>query len=50
MDEYDWKNEDDFLKAHTLLMKYFEDDNGYYRNHGEAIKKKKLFILLLNQY
>ena len=39
IDEYDWKNEEDFLKAHTLLMKYFEDDNGYYRNHGEAVKK-----------
>lgn len=44
MDEYDWKNEDDFLKVHTLLMKYFEDDNGYYRNHGEAIKKKNEII------
>lgn len=39
IDEYDWKNEEDFLKAHTLLMKFFEDDNGYYRNHGEAVKK-----------
>lgn len=39
IDEYNWKNEEDFLKAHTLLMKYFEDDNGYYRNHGEAVKK-----------
>lgn len=39
IDEYNWKSEEDFLKAHTLLMKYFEDDNGYYRNHGEAIKK-----------
>lgn len=39
IDAYDWKNEDDFIKAHTLLMKYFDDDNGYYRNHGEAVKK-----------
>ena len=39
IDEYNWKDENDFLKAHTLLMKYFEDDNGYYRNHGEDIKK-----------
>lgn len=39
MDEYNWKNENDFLKAHTLLMKYFDDDNGYYRNHGEGVKK-----------
>lgn len=39
IDVYDWRNEDDFIKAHTLLMKYFDDDNGYYRNHGEAVKK-----------
>lgn len=39
IDVYDWKNENDFIKAHTLLMKYFDDDNGYYRNHGEAVKK-----------
>lgn len=37
--EYNWKNENDFLKAHTLMMKYFDDDNGYYRNHGEGVKK-----------
>ena len=34
-----WKDEKDFLKAHTLLMKYFEDDDGYYRKHGEGVKK-----------
>lgn len=39
INEYNWKNESDFLKAHTLMMKYFEDDNGYYRNHGEEVKK-----------
>lgn len=39
INEYNWKNESDFLKAHTLMMKYFEDDNGYYRNHGEGVKK-----------
>lgn len=39
IDKYNWKSEADFLKAHTLLMKYFDDDNGYYRNHGEGIKK-----------
>ena len=39
MNEYNWKNEKDFLKAHTLLMKYFEDDDGYYRKHGEGVKK-----------
>ena len=39
INEYNWKDENDFLKAHTLLMKYFDDDNGYYRNHGEGIKR-----------
>lgn len=38
MNEYNWKDEKDFLKAHTLLMKYFEDD-GYYRKYGEGVKK-----------
>mgnify|MGYP000985682409 FL=1 len=38
INKYNWKNESDFLKAHTLMMKYFKDDNGYYRNHGEGVK------------
>ncbi len=42
--EYDWKSENDLLKAHTILMKYFEDDNGYYRNHGEGVKKGNKII------
>ena len=37
--EYNWKSELDFLRAHTLMMKYFDDDNGYYRNHGEGVKR-----------
>lgn len=45
INEYNWKNESDFLKAHTLMMKYFEDDNGYYRNHDEGVKRgMKSFI------
>lgn len=39
INEYNWKDENDFLKAHTLMMKYFDDDNGYYRNHGEGVKR-----------
>lgn len=39
INEYNWKNESDFIKAHTLMMKYFDDDNGFYRNHGEGVKK-----------
>ena len=39
INEFDYKSEKDFLKAHQIMMKYFEDDNGSYRNHGEGIKK-----------
>lgn len=44
INEYNWKSEFDFLKAHTLMMKYFDDDNGYYRNHGEAVKRGNQII------
>lgn len=44
LDEYDWRKEKDFLDAHTVLMKYFDDDNGYYRNHGEGVKKGEKVI------
>ena len=37
--EYDYKSEEDFLKAHELMMKFFDDYNGYYRNHEEGVKK-----------
>ncbi len=42
--EYNWKSEKDLLKAHTLMMKYLDDDNGYYRNHGEGVKKGEKII------
>ena len=45
IDEYNWKDEKDFLKAHVVLMKYFDDD-GYYRNHGEGIKKDDKIIYM----
>ena len=37
--KYDYKSENDFIKAHMLMMKDFNDDNGKYRNHGEGISK-----------
>lgn len=50
IDDYNPKSESDFLKAHTLMMKYFDDDNGFYRDHGEGVKKEiKLFIWLQSQ-
>lgn len=44
INNYNWRNEKDFIEAHTLLMKYFNDDNGYYRNHGEGVKKDNQII------
>ena len=44
IDDYNWKSESDFLKAHTLMMKYFEDDGGFYRNHGEGVRKGNQII------
>lgn len=44
IDKYNWKDENDFINAHNLLMKYFNDDNKHYRNHGEAVKKGSLII------
>ncbi len=46
MNDYDYLSEKDFLKAHMVLMKYFEDDNGRYRNHGEGIKKDDKIIFM----
>ncbi len=37
------------MKAHTLLMKYFDDDNGYYRNHGEGVKRGEKVIFTAPQ-
>ena len=37
--DFDWKKESDLIKAHMIMMKYFEDDNEGYRNHGEGVKK-----------
>lgn len=46
INEFDYKSEKDFLKAHQIMMKYFEDDNGSYRNHGEGIKKGNKIIYM----
>ena len=39
INNYDWHKEKDFISAHTLLMKYFNDDEGKYRTHGEAVSR-----------
>lgn len=46
INEFDYKSEKDFLKAHQIMMKYFEDDNGSYRNHDEGIKKGNEIIYM----
>ena len=46
IDEYDYRSENDFLKAHQIMMEYFEDDNGGYRNHDERIKKEDKIIYM----
>ena len=46
INEFDYKKENDILKAHQLMMKYFDEDNGNYRNHGEGVKRKKKIIYM----
>lgn len=42
--KYNWRKEKDLNKAHSLLMKYFDEDNGKYRNHGEGVKRGKKIV------
>ncbi len=46
INEYNYKSENDLLKLHSLMMKYFDEDNGNYRNHGEGVKRKKEIIYM----
>ena len=39
INDYDYKSEKDFIEVHGLMMKYFDEDNGGYRNHGEGVEK-----------
>jgi len=41
---YDYKSENDFLKVKNIMTKYFDEDNGGYRNHGEGVKKDNKII------
>ena len=40
--EFDWRKEEDFLRAYHILMQYF--DNSGYRKHGEGIQKEETII------
>ena len=44
--DYNYKEENDLLKVHQLMMKYFDEDNGGYRNHGEGVKKNGKIIYM----
>lgn len=46
INDYNYKSEKDLLKVHGIMMKYFDEDNGNYRNHGEAVKKKDEIIYI----
>lgn len=46
INDFDYKNEKDFLKAHQIITKYFDEDNGGYRNHGEGVKKGEEIIYM----
>ncbi len=46
INEYNYKSENDLLKLHGLMMKYFDEDNGNYRNHGEGVKRKDEIIYM----
>ena len=46
INDYNYKSENDLLKVHGLMMKYFDEDNGNYRNHGEGVKEKDEIIYM----
>ena len=44
IDKFNWINEDDFICAYVMLMKTFNEDNYFYRNHGEGVKDGERII------
>lgn len=44
--KYNYKSENDLLSVHQIMMKYFDEDNGGYRNHGEAVKRQDKVIYM----
>ena len=44
IDKYNWRKQKDLNNVHTVLMKYFDDDNGKYRSHGEGVKRGNKII------
>ena len=46
INNYNYKSEKDFIEVHGLMMKYFDEDNGGYRNHGEGVEKNGKVIYM----
>lgn len=46
INNYDYKSEKDFIEVHSLMMKFFDEDNGSYRNHGEGVEKNGKVIYM----
>ena len=44
INEYNYKSEEDFLISKRIMTKYFDEDNGGYRNHGEGVKRNDKII------
>ena len=48
INNYDYKSEKDFIETHGIMMKYFDEDNDNYRNHGEGVEKEDTIILKIS--
>lgn len=46
INSFNYKSEEDCIKVHQLMMKYFNEDNDGYRNHGEGVKKDGVIIYM----
>lgn len=44
LNKYNWRKEKDLNKAHSILVKYFDEDDGKYRKHGEGVKRGKKIV------
>lgn len=44
LDKYNWRKEKDLNKARSLLVKYFDEDNGKNRKHGKGVKRGKKIV------
>ena len=49
INSYDYKSEKDFIETHDIMMKYFDEDNGNYRNHGEGVEKDGKIIYMATE-